>query len=102
MLESFVGVVGKKNDYMVLVSGWCYGVVCVSRGESDLALLRRIDVGDIFPCMFARWTSLWCAPSCGDTLGICFVQRILWPKGITDPAVLDAWFVLSVRMVVFV
>lgn len=47
MLERFIGVVGKTNDYMVLVSGWCGGV-CVGRGESDLALLPRIDVGDIF------------------------------------------------------
>jgi hypothetical protein len=36
----------EKNDYMVLVSGWCGGV-CRSRWESDVALLRRIDVGDI-------------------------------------------------------
>jgi hypothetical protein len=46
----------EKIDYMVLVSGWCGGA-CRSRWESDVALLRRIDVGDIIPFR-ARWARL--------------------------------------------
>jgi hypothetical protein len=71
----------EKNDYMVLVSGWCGGA-CRSRWESGVALLRRIDVGDIIP-FHARWARLVKrhVACCGESVGVAVSNDFLWPKG---------------------